>query len=176
MDEAEPKKMVSRNVAIALGIACIILVAGLGITIGYYTIAIKNKDNQFESDEAQLNATIAGLQSQVYNLTGIADMVYYADWATVSLNNSGSWSMYAYANYAGFVTVVSTSASPSNMSVTLSWTRNGINYNNTEYNYWTINGSADTVSWFPVLPSNVSISITILSASTTVPIDITYGY
>lgn len=40
----KPKKVVSRNIAIALGIVCIILIAGIGGAMAYYTIQINNKD------------------------------------------------------------------------------------------------------------------------------------
>jgi len=49
-------KIVRRSVAIALGIICIILVAGLGVVMAYYTMAINDKDNQISSINAQLAA------------------------------------------------------------------------------------------------------------------------
>jgi hypothetical protein len=57
------KKMVGRNVAIALGITCIILVAGVGGVMAYYTIQINNKDSTYNDyvvthshTDAQYNA------------------------------------------------------------------------------------------------------------------------
>jgi hypothetical protein len=41
------KKLVGRNVAIALGIACIILVAGIGGVMAYYMMQINNKDSAY---------------------------------------------------------------------------------------------------------------------------------
>jgi hypothetical protein len=55
------KKVVRRGVAIALGIVCILLIAGLGGAMAYYTVTINNKDNEVNSQKAtisQLNATI----------------------------------------------------------------------------------------------------------------------
>jgi hypothetical protein len=46
--ETKPKRVVGRSVAIALGMICILLIAGLGGAIAYYTMTIN-----------QLNATIA---------------------------------------------------------------------------------------------------------------------
>ena len=41
------KKLVGRSVAIALGIACIILVVGIGGVMAYYTMQINNKDSTY---------------------------------------------------------------------------------------------------------------------------------
>ena len=60
-NETNPKKMVSRSVAITLGIVCILLIAGLGGAIAYYTMTINNKDNQIKS----ANSTISSLNSEV---------------------------------------------------------------------------------------------------------------
>lgn len=43
------KKVIGRSVAIALGIACIILVAGIGGALAYYTMQINNKDSTYNS-------------------------------------------------------------------------------------------------------------------------------
>jgi hypothetical protein len=72
------KKMVSRNTLLALGIICIILVAGLGGALAYYitdknnTISVLNsqvsdKDNQISG----LNDNVTILQNQVKDLTDI---------------------------------------------------------------------------------------------------------
>jgi hypothetical protein len=52
MNETKPiktkqKKVVSRNVAIALGTICIILLAGLGGAMGYYTAQVNDKDSTY---------------------------------------------------------------------------------------------------------------------------------
>jgi hypothetical protein len=41
------KKVVRRSVAIALGIICIILIAGLGGAMAYYTMTINNKNTEY---------------------------------------------------------------------------------------------------------------------------------
>jgi hypothetical protein len=43
------KKLVGRSVAIALGIACIILLAGIGGVLAYYTMTINNKNTTYDS-------------------------------------------------------------------------------------------------------------------------------
>lgn len=65
------KKTIGKSVAIALGTICIILVAGLGGAISYYTITINNKENEINSVNntiSQLNATIAELNNRIAQL------------------------------------------------------------------------------------------------------------
>lgn len=76
MSEKEEKKVVARTVAIALGIICIILIAGLGGAMAYYTMIINDKDSTYNSyasnhthtnsDFNTLNSTYQGLMS-TYN-------------------------------------------------------------------------------------------------------------
>jgi hypothetical protein len=62
--ETKPKKMVGRSVAIALGIACIILIAGIGGAMAYYTMAINKKN----STVTQLNQQMTNKDSQISSL------------------------------------------------------------------------------------------------------------
>jgi predicted PurR-regulated permease PerM len=57
------RKVVGRNVAIVLGIICIILVVGLIVAVANYTSIIKGKDD-----------TIASLQNQVGDLNSIINL------------------------------------------------------------------------------------------------------
>jgi hypothetical protein len=50
-----PKKMVSRSIAITLGIVCVLLVAGLGGAIAYYTRTIDNKNSDYSSLQNEYN-------------------------------------------------------------------------------------------------------------------------
>jgi predicted PurR-regulated permease PerM len=75
------KKMVRRDVAVALGIVCILLIAALGGAMVYYTITINDKNNQINSINAELAAitgnytstnvteTINQLNANIANLT-----------------------------------------------------------------------------------------------------------
>jgi len=66
------KKVVGRNVAIALGIICIVLAVGLVGAIANYTSIISGKDNTIASLNSQinsLNSEIASLNLQIGNLT-----------------------------------------------------------------------------------------------------------
>ena len=64
MDGTEPKKMVKRSIAIALGMICIVLVACLGGAVAVYTLMINDKSNTISS----LNLQISQLNSSVKNL------------------------------------------------------------------------------------------------------------
>lgn len=67
MSEPSEKKVVRRSVAIALGITCILLIAGIGGAMAYFTIQINNKDTTYnnyalfhshtDSEFNQLNGT-----------------------------------------------------------------------------------------------------------------------
>jgi hypothetical protein len=50
------KKLVGRNVAIALGIACIILIAGIGGVMAYYTMQYNNYVGTHNHTDAEYNA------------------------------------------------------------------------------------------------------------------------
>jgi DNA-binding transcriptional ArsR family regulator len=54
----------SRGVALALGIICVLLIAGLGGTLAYYTVAINKKQSELNS----ANDTVTNLQNQNLNL------------------------------------------------------------------------------------------------------------
>ncbi len=89
--------MVRRSVAIALGIICIVLVAGLA-----GAISILNEEN------ASLNSQVTYLQSQVSDLNTISILNKTMIWVnnqTVSLqpNTYTSWEFRAH--YAGYVVV-----------------------------------------------------------------------
>ena len=65
------KKVVGRNIAIALGIICIVLALGLVGAIANYTSIISGKDDTityYESQIATLNSQINSLQSELESL------------------------------------------------------------------------------------------------------------
>lgn len=73
VNEKKPRKVVGRSVAIALGIVCILLIAGLGGAMAYYTTTINDKNNKIDSINAQL-AAITGNNSNK-NATEIIDQL-----------------------------------------------------------------------------------------------------
>jgi len=64
VESMSEKKVVGRNVAIALGIVVIILLVGLVGAIANYTSVINGKDSQIDS----LNSQITNLQNQISSL------------------------------------------------------------------------------------------------------------
>jgi hypothetical protein len=80
MSEQQEKKVVSRNVAVALGIICILLVVGLGGAFAYYVTImnsrITDKDN-----------TISSLNSELSNLNGnFSNYKLLKDFTVVAIN------------------------------------------------------------------------------------------
>jgi hypothetical protein len=177
-----PKKMVSRSVAIALGIICIILVAGLGVvlfmayspTSGSSITTLQSQFNDLnatyngyvsahshtDSDYNSLNTQNTNLQSHVDILTGQVDDLN----STLTLSKSTIWvdgdsvSVMGlpptYEESASFAGYVSVQVfSPVNTTVEVWYLSNGVSYENS-----TIVGWNGTVV-FPVLPSNISFYI-----------------
>jgi hypothetical protein len=72
MSEIKSKKMVSLNVAVALGMIFVAVVAGLGIIFSNYVIDANNKisslNNQISSGDSQLDSTITSFQDQTNQL------------------------------------------------------------------------------------------------------------
>jgi len=66
MDETVLKKMVSRNVAVTLGIICIVLVAGLGVALAFYASIVSDKDNAIASKDNQI-ASLNLQNSELYD-------------------------------------------------------------------------------------------------------------
>jgi hypothetical protein len=174
-----PKKMVSRSVAVALGIVCIILVAGLGGAVAYYTIKINNKDstyNDYVAGHHHTDDDYASLSSENTNLNNIVNLTDSTVWVNDQTVNQGAggsdyWSF--SASYAGYVVVNVLSSTTSNAYVEVSYSASGANYLTSR----TV-GYSGTAN-FAVLPSgNIEITVgnsnLINSASETVTI--TYYY
>ena len=112
MDETKPKKLVSRNVAIALGIICVILVAGLGGTL----IVLNGA-----------NSKNASLQSQVNDLNNIIILneteVCIYNWTNSIGPKKNITSLPIQMPFSGSVEVVG-QIQPSNPNiwVSLTWT------------------------------------------------------
>ena len=187
MNETKPKKMVSRNVAIALGIICVIVAVGLiGALANNVTIMnseIADKDETI----SQLQSQIAGLIIQMKNLTLIVNMQGSASWATnLSLDNqSESWETTKLANYSGYVAVEALSSSAFNVSVELSYfSMYALLYDRTAYigseTPYLINSAGNYTyeegDWFPILPSEVTVTVNNLPPLSSVTLSITYFY
>jgi len=77
--EMKPKKVVGRSVAIALGIACIILIAGVGGVMAFYTMQVNSlKVNHTYTDD-QYNAMQSNYQAAENNYTNYLNDHHYTD-------------------------------------------------------------------------------------------------
>jgi len=68
--EIKLKKTVGRDVAIGLGLVCLLLIAGLGIAAAYYTTTISNRNNEVNTLNSRisgLNATLGQLNATISN-------------------------------------------------------------------------------------------------------------
>jgi hypothetical protein len=130
--KTKPKKMVSRSVAIGLGIVCIILAVSL---IGAVSL--------YKSQTASLN-------SEVSDLTEIANLDKYTTWVndttvTQTANNYTSWSF--SARYAGYFSVNVQSSTTNNTYARAIYSSYGVDYDNT------ITVGTSGTATFPVLPA-----------------------
>jgi archaellum component FlaF (FlaF/FlaG flagellin family) len=109
MNEIKPKKMVNRNVAIALGIICVVLIGSLE----YFALAYSSAQNSNDNLQNQVNS----LQSQVKDLNNIIELSNSSVWAdnnTVSVTGDLMFYPNGYSelvNYAGYLLVGTSSTS-----------------------------------------------------------------
>jgi hypothetical protein len=81
MSEAEKKSASRRDIVVALGISCIILVACLGVAITTYTSAINDKNDVISQLNSGVNSTFELLLSYFSNLQ---------NQSTTALNTTGA--------------------------------------------------------------------------------------
>ena len=106
--------MISRNVAIALGIICVFLIACIGGAIAYYTMQINNKDNTI----ASLNSELANLQGNLTDFQGLNDLMVLKNTTVTTQDEEFGWDF--DFQYSGYILVSVTSTSY-NTSVTVGW-------------------------------------------------------
>jgi len=168
------KKVVRRNVAIALGIACIILIAGLGGAMAYYSMVVNDKNTtygSYVSSHAHTNSEYDGyvsshshsnsdydsLQNQVNDLTSNLRLEKSEVWVTSQTvsQTAGSYSSWTHsANYAGYVAVQVESSTTDKTYIRFLWNTPGIDYDKTIL--VGVSGSGA----FPVLPySNLEVRV-----------------
>jgi hypothetical protein len=130
------KKVVRRRVLIGLEIVCIVLIACLvGAGFALYSLQMRDKDN-----------TITNLTNTV-NLAKSSVWVYNQ---TIS-QSEDSWTNWTIrANYAGYISVHFYRSNIFNPSAKVVYSYHGINYNQT------LEGTTEV---FPVMPTNIEISV-----------------
>jgi hypothetical protein len=197
-DQKPEKKVVGRTLAIALGIVCIILIAGLSGVMAYYTLVVSNRDstitsrnNQIASLNSQIenrNSTISSLSAELSSFQDEINNIHVlsTENATVGTENATVWvdnkTEYAgegnfpeYAYSAGYVLVL-VSSNNNSTYVRL------INYNNTiittiitGYNRTIQVGYHGTVV-FPVLSGPVFVEVGNSNEATTITVTVVYCY
>jgi len=178
MNETKPKKMISRNVPIALGIICIVLVAliayftvtGISATNSYTSLQNQNKQLQawldgnetlfnqtqanntsLQNQNQQLQANNTKLQNQTNNLTGILSLSESSTLynGTIStFNTVEPASLEESTPYAGYASVEVSSTLNETVTITIVWDYYPILRYQNDFNLGN-NGTAI----FPVLPS-----------------------
>jgi len=192
------KKMVRRNVAIALGILCIILIAGISGVIAYYTMTLNDNNASYNDyvlshsytnyEYSTLNSSLNLSRSQVNDLSSILQLektetVYsYNGGIDLPANFSTEPDINEYmldgdpefGLYAGIAYVqVSSTSNETYVNVTYS-----AQYRSFDYNSQTDVGMNGTVV-FPVLPTGVvdiRIAVHDTSIRATANVTITYIY
>jgi hypothetical protein len=166
------KKAVSRIVALGIGVLCIaLLVAVIGVVVDYRSV-LNDKDSQM----ADLRNQIAFANSTIDRLIAIVDLTSSTIWVNDETVNqpAGNFTSWSFSvSYAGYVVVAVLSSSTSNTYVELSYSWNGVNYDNT------VNVGSGGSAWFPVLPAN-NIGVRVinkdLSNGASETVTITYWY
>ena len=180
------KKIVSRNVALSLGIICVVLTA----LIAYFTatgISAQRSYNDLQNQNKQLQTWLNGnetllsqtqnnntnLQNQVNNFTDILNLgkstTLYNGTITVVANTLELTILQESTPYAGYATVhVSSSI---DVTVTPVWDYYPIlRYQND------INVGSNGTAIFPVLPSGFVVYFSTLNSTDTANVTITYYY
>jgi archaellum component FlaF (FlaF/FlaG flagellin family) len=147
------KRTVSRNVAIALGITCIVLIA----LIAYFTvtgIAAQNSYNNLENKKKQLQASNTNLQNQMTNLTDIVNLSKSTVWANDVYENlwdgNPTYNTPLYegnATYAGYIAVQVSTQWPNN-TAEVTYTFQGLSFDDK------INFNGNSTATFRIMPSS----------------------
>ena len=85
-----PKKMVGLNVAVALGIICIILIVGLGGVMAYYVSIHHHTNSDYDS--------LTSLSTYLNNIVYLADSTVWVNDTTVTQTASNYTSWYFSAS------------------------------------------------------------------------------
>jgi hypothetical protein len=168
------KKVVSRSVAIALGIMCVVLLILLVGNIMTFSSQISDLKNQISTNNSQ----ISSLNSRVSDLTDIVNLAKSTIWVnrqTIS-QPAGSythWTPAFSASYAGYVSVQVHTSTTSKTYVQVIYSSHGVDYDQ----QITVGASGTAV--FPVLPSSaieIRVGNTNLTSGATQTVTITYYY
>jgi len=194
------KKIIGRNVAIALGITCIILAVGLVGAVANYTSIISGKDNTIASKDSKittkdntisslnlqiaskdsqissLNSQVTSLQNQVNDLTNTVNLAKSTVWVDSEPVNQPASSYVHWtfsASYAGYVSVNVQTSTTTNTYVRVIYSSYGVNYDNQ------IGVGTGGTAVFPILPASsieIRVGNTNLFSGASETVSITYYY
>ncbi len=172
--EMSEKKVVNRDIAIGIGVLCVVLLAALVGAVFIYTSMLNNKDSQI----ADLQSQVEFGNSTIDRLTAIVNLSNSTIWVNnESINQpagNSSYTSWSFSvSYAGYVVVDVPSSSIPNTYVELSYSWNGVNYDNT------VNVGSGGSARFPVLPADnmgVRVINKNLSTGASETVTITYWY
>jgi hypothetical protein len=182
MSEQKPeKKVVSRTVAIALGIICIVLAVVLIGAIMNYTAIISGKDNSITSITSQNNQLQTWLNGNKTdrNIVNLVDSVVWLNQTSpiqvlagsTTWEESGCCGPRTIAPYAGYLNCTLISPYAYNISFRVYYTSYGVNYDHT------IRALPGQTVSFPVLPGQIGFLVQRSSnVSTTETVTIIYYY
>jgi len=146
MNETKHKKMVSRNVAVAMGIICVVLVGSLAYFVVADNSSINNLQNQVNS-----------LQSQVKNLNNITELSDSSVWFenyTSNVNGLIGSNYYTVVSYAGYL-ILGASSTSNDTWLSVTYSRDLPKLGQWNYDDSINVSSSQTWHAFPILPSNI---------------------
>jgi hypothetical protein len=159
MDEIKPKKVVSRNVAVALGIICVILVASLSGTLIETLNALNDANQQNKNLQNQLD-DVAALVMSVVSLRNYSVSIpggKYWEQEFITSNYPSNWT----SNFPGVLEIIVVPSNP-NLWIRVHWTYLSalrtppfsaeISYLNKEYMQ-----NSTTAYYFPVVVSSAFV-------------------
>ena len=170
------EKVVNRNVAIGIGVLCIVLLVAIFGVVFDYTSMLNDKDSQIADLQSQVgfaNSAIDRLNA-IVNLTNSTVWVNEESVSQPAGNSSNTYTSWSYSvSYAGYVVVDVLSSSNPNTYVELKYSWKEVNYDNT------VNVGSGGSAWFPVLPAN-NIAVRVINnnlfAGASETVTMTYWY
>jgi len=182
-EKASEKKVIGRNVAIALGIVCIILIVSLGGAMAYYTMTINEKNatyDSYTSTHSHTNSEYDSLFSQMIGMQVHYDAIVTLSALTIWVYNetisqpAGSYLSFSnMTTYAGYIDVWIQTSTTDNTYVRVIWSGHGMDYDKA------ITVGTNGTAFFPVT-ADVSVEIRVgntnLIDEATETVTITYHY
>jgi hypothetical protein len=135
------EKMVSRNVAFALGIVCVLVIVGLGGGMAYYVSVHHHTDSDYDS--------FISWNTYLNNVVNLNNSGVWESNRTVD-EPAGAYGSFTYSpNYAGYISVNVESSTSHDTYVEVIYSAYGVNYDNRTHT-----GFSSGIFVYPVLPTS----------------------